>query len=121
MTTRRLVRDIAFDAWQAALAALLAVLALEVFERGFVSRFLNPSWIALFALAAALIGLVAGAGGAEDKPRARTTVALAGALAPVAAWFLLGSVAFKWRLIAAVVATLAAALFWRALSHEEKT
>jgi|CXWL01.1.fsa_nt_gi hypothetical protein len=117
--TRRLIRDIAFDAWEAALAALVAVAALEVSERGFVARFFSPSWLILFAFVAALVGLAA-ARGAEERLRARTSVAVVALIVPLAAWLLLGGVALKWRIVAAVISTLAAAIFWRALSSEEK-
>ena len=115
-----LLRDVAIDAWEAAVAALLAVVALETFEPGFASRFFNPSLLVCAAVVASAVALVAHRPGRASPARSvRWPLAALALLAPLIAWRLAGGLASVWRALTAAVVLAAVAAIWNAFSKND--
>lgn len=116
---RNLLTAIVRDVWDVGLAVLLALAALETWQGGFVSRFLNLHLVVLFLVAVSVILLIVH----PEKPGkgSRPYVALQaiGVVAAVAVWsYLPEGVRPFWRAIAALGALMAALLAWPLINRD---
>lgn len=103
-SVRAVLHQMAVDAWAAATVVLVLCLALEAFERGFVSRFFNVLWLLLVVLAATLLVMLTHPGARSDDDAHRPAknvdalLGLAAVACAAAAWFLLPrALALHWR------------------------
>lgn len=107
------------DVWDIGLVTLLVLAALEAWQRGFVSRFLNVHLIVLFLALVSVILLMTRTGASERKIRPYVALQAIGIVAAFAAWYALPEgIRPLWRAIASGGVLLASLFAWPLINQD---